>query len=590
MNSPVPPFLIYLIGAILIPFLQGRVRSVYMMGLSLAGLWNVLQIDEGTHWLIPFLDYELVLGRADGLSLIFSNVFAVITPIAVLYNLNAKKTIEHVAGFVYAGSAIGVILAGDLISLFIFWETLTLCAVALVLARDHEDSRKAAFRYLLFHIVGGLILLAGICLYIRDWGTAQFGMIGTDSLYGKLIFLGFGVNCAWPLLHTWLPDAYPKATVGGVIFMATFTTKSAVYALARAFPGEEILIWIGGTMAVFPILFAILENDLRKILSYSLINQVGYMVVGVGVGTSLALNGTAAHAYSHILYKALLFMAMGAIIQQTGKIKATELGGLFRKMPWTCAFCIIGALSVSAAPGFSGFVSKSMIMSAAVEAGHVGAWVALLFAGACVMPKAGLKLPYFAFFGRDSKLEATDPPKNMLWAMALAAAFCIGIGCFPGALYAHLPNQDAHYQPYTLSHVVGQVQLLSFSALAFFLLLFAGLYPSEKRATILDADFFYRRGLKQAQAALATKLNGWNKATYETVVVCWIGGIAKWSSAGTASIAAACARIGHRLRGTNPDAIAREEESRKEAYNLGATSISLTALMSIIIMALLILL
>ena len=194
MNSPVPPFLIYLIGAILIPFLQGRVRSVYMMGLSLAGLWNVLQIDEGTHWLIPFLDYELVLGRADGLSLIFSNVFAVITPIAVLYNLNAKKTIEHVAGFVYAGSANGVILAGDLISLFIFWETLTLCAVALVLARDHEDSRKAAFRYLLFHIVGGLILLAGICLYIRDWGTAQFGMIGTDSLYGKLIFLGFGVN------------------------------------------------------------------------------------------------------------------------------------------------------------------------------------------------------------------------------------------------------------------------------------------------------------------------------------------------------------------------------------------------------------
>jgi len=590
MTSPLPPFVIYLGGALLIPLLRGRVRSAYMMTLALLGMVNVLGIEEGVHWVVPFLDFELTLGRADGLSLIFTNVFSVITVIAVLYNLHARSALEHVAGFFYAGSAIGVVLAGDLVSFFIFWEMLTMCAVALVLARDSEDSRKAAFRYLLFHMMGGLILLAGIALYIKEWGTADFAAIQTDSLYGKLIFLGFGINCAWPLLHTWLPDAYPKATVGGVIFMATFTTKSAVYALARAFPGEEMLIWIGAVMAVFPVIFAILENDLRKVLSYSLINQVGYMVVGIGVGTHLALNGTQAHAYSHILYKALLFMAMGAVIQQTGgRIKATELGGLFRKMPWTCAFCIVGALSVSAAPGFSGFVSKSMIMSAAAEEGHLIAWVALLFAGACVLAKAGLKIPYFAFFGRDLNLDVKEAPQNMLWAMGIAAAFCIGIGCFPGLLYAHLGYQDAEYHPYTWAHVVGQVQLLGFSALGFFLLLFAGLYPSEKRATILDVDFFYRVGLPRLREWLAVRLNAINEKTYQKVVTEWMGRVGRWTSKGPANLVFWFIQLSDRCMGNSPLATQLKKERIERMFATASLPVSLTAAASIGLLAFLIL-
>ena len=519
MNNPLPPQLIILIGGLLIPLFKGKLRLVYMLALPLFAFFNYLKLEEGIYWTYSFLSFDLVLGRVDKLSLIFLNVFIVITVIAVIYNSHVKGKMEHFSGFLYAGSAMGVILAGDLITFFIFWELLTVGAAFLILVRKSSRSLGAATRYLLVHVVGGLVLLAGIVLYINENGSADFGHIGLNGISSYFIFFGFGVNCAWPIVHSWLSDTYPESTAGGIIFMATFTTKAAIYALLRGFPGEPSLVWIGVGMATFPIFYAVIENDLRKVLAYSLINQVGFMVVGIGIGTGLSMNGSAAHVYSDILFKGLLFMSVGAVMHQTGKVKATELGGLFKSMPFTGTCCMIGAASISAFPLFSGFVSKSIIMSSAAEGNRPIVWLALLFASAGVFHHAGIKIPFFAFFSHDSGIRVKEAPINMRIAMGITAVGCIAIGIFPDqTIYPLLPFEAPVYEPYTLAHVTGQTLLLLFSALAFTLLLLGGIYPAEIRAINIDSDWIYRKGGKAFYAVMDKSLNYINALAYKSLI------------------------------------------------------------------------
>jgi multicomponent Na+:H+ antiporter subunit D len=333
-----------------------------------------------------------------------------------------------------------------------------------------------------------------------------------------MMFVAFGIKCAFPLLHNWLQDAYPESTESGTVFLSAFTTKLAVYALARGFAGTEALIWIGAAMTAFPIFYAVIENDLRRVLAYSLNNQLGFMVVGIGVGTELALNGTAAHAFTHILYKALLFMSMGAVLLRTGTINGTDLGGLYKSMPWTAGFCIVGAASISAFPLFSGFVSKSLILTATAGEGHVVAWLVLLFASAGVFHHSGIKIPFFAFFAHDSGIRCREAPWNMLVAMALTAALCIGIGVYPAPLYALLPF-PVDYVPYTAWHVLSQLQLLVFSALAFSVLMWTGIYPPEQRALNLDTDWIYRRLLPAAVARAGRLLSAARAQLGRTVLL-----------------------------------------------------------------------
>lgn len=492
MINTVPPAAIFIFGALLIPLLKGRLKSIYLLLLPIAGFINLINIPEGAHWTVRFLDYVLVFGRVDRLSLLFGYVFHLVAFIGILYALHVKDNVQHVAAVVYAGSAMGVIFAGDLLSFYLFWEMLSFSGAVLIWARRTKASLAAGFRYLLIHVAGGLCLLAGIVLYVINTGSIEFGYIGLNGLATYLIFIGFGINCAWPGLHVWLTDAYPESTITGTVFLSAFTTKCAVYALARGFPGAEILIWIGAVMTVFPIFYAVIENDLRRVLSYSLINQIGFMVVGIGIGTELSINGATAHAFADILFKALLFMAMGAVMHQTGKINGTDLGGLYKSMPLTCIFCMVGAASISAFPLFSGFATKSMVIEAAASGGMKVVWFLLLFASAGVFHHAGIKIPYFAFFSHDSGIRTKEPPLNMLLAMGITAFLCIFIGTVPGPLYSILPY-PVDYVPYTASHVTASLQLLFFSALAFTLLILSGIYPAEIRAINLDADWFYRK-------------------------------------------------------------------------------------------------
>jgi multicomponent Na+:H+ antiporter subunit D len=334
-------------------------------------------------------------------------------------------------------------------------------------------------------------------VHYQQTGSLAFDFIGLQGIGGWLIFIAFGIKCAFPLLHNWLTDAYPEATPTGTVFLSAFTTKVAVYALARGFPGTELLVYIGAVMTCFPIFYAVIENDLRRVLAYSMINQLGFMVCGVGIGTALALNGAVAHAFNDVLFKGLLFMTMGAVLYRAGNTNGSDLGGLYKSMPKTAALCIVGACSISAFPLFSGFVSKSMVMAAMIEQGYDYLWLMLLFASAGVFHHAGIKIPYFAFFAHDSGIRTREAPLNMLIAMSIAAILCIFIGSQPQLLYTLLPWQ-VDYWPYDTTHVLSQLQLLFFSALAFVWLNKQGLYPPELHAVNIDAEWLYRKLLPGA--------------------------------------------------------------------------------------------
>ena len=494
MLANLPPGLILIAGALVAPLFRGRLKQAYLLFLPVVSFLHVASLPSGYTLDIMFMAYELQPVRVDKLSLVFGFAFHIAAFLGVVYALHVKDNVQQVMSLVYAGAGISALFAGDLVTLFVYWELTAISSVFLIWASRTTRSFRVGMRYLIIQVGSGVILLAGIVLHYRDGGSLSFGHLGLVSAGTALILLAFGIKAAFPLLHNWLQDAYPEATPTGTVFLSVFTTKLAIYTLARGYAGTESLIWIGAVMTLFPIFFAVIENDLRRVLAYSLNNQLGFMIVGIGIGTELALNGAAAHAFAHIIYKSLLFMSMGAVLHRAGTIKASELGGLYKSMPLTAAFCIVGSLSISGFPLFSGFVTKSMILTAGGEGHMLLLSIVLLVASAGVVDHSGIKIPFFAFFAHDSGIRVKEAPANMLAAMAGAAAICIGLGLYPRPLYALLPY-PVDYVPYTTTHVVTTAQLLLFAALGFVVLMRVGFYPPEVRSVNLDTDWTYRKAI-----------------------------------------------------------------------------------------------
>ena len=487
----VHPGLLLIGGGFALSFLRGRARALVALALPAAAIGLVLAAPEGVLWRGSWLGLEIAPYAVDRLSRLFALIFAIMAFGGTLFALGQVSRLELPAAFVYGGAAIGAALAGDLATLFIFWELMAVGSTLVIWSAGTSPAYRASLRYLSIHLLGGALLFAGIAGHYADTGSVAFARMTLDSAAHWMILAGFLLNAGAPPLSAWLPDAYPEASWSGTVFLSAFTTKTAVYVLLRGFPGTELLVWVGLFMVFYGIIYALLENDMRRILAYSIVNQVGFMVTGIGIGTEMALNGAAAHAFTHILYKALLLMSAGAVLYATGRRKCTDLGGLFRTMPLTAACGIVGALAISSFPLTSGFVSKSMISQAAGDGHLLWVWLALAAASAGVFLHAGIKFPWFVFFQKDSGLRPDEPPLNMRLAMLLFAALCIGLGIYYEPLYALLPFTTA-YVPYTGSHVVVQLELLLFSGLAFFVML-----PMLQRTlTItLDTDWIYRRVL-----------------------------------------------------------------------------------------------
>ena len=483
--------MLFIFGAFLIPFLRGKVQQAYLMMIPALAVLTVALMSPGTHWTYSVAGTPLIFGAVDKLSIVFGWVFTIAAFISIVYALHVKDSGQHMAAFLYVGGALGVTFAGDYLTLFVFWELMAFASAYLVFAKREKRAIEAGYRYILVHIFGGVCLLGGIILHYASTQSLAFGPLEKDgSLAFYLILVGFIVNAAVPPLHAWLTDAYPEGTITGSVFMSAFTTKTAVYVLVRAFPGTDLLVWMGTIMTLYGVVYAVLENDCRRLLSYHIVSQVGYMVAGVGIGTDLSLNGSVSHAFAHILYKGLLFMGAGAVIQMTGKRKLTEMGALYKTMPITMILYMIGAFAISAFPLFSGFVTKSMVVSGATHAHWPTVALLLTMASSGTFLSIGLKLAYYMFFGKDSGLRAQEPPTNMLIAMGMAAFLCIAIGVFPGPLYSLLPY-PVHFDPYTGEHVTSALGILLFTALAFFMLL----KKLHLESTIsVDTDWVYRKG------------------------------------------------------------------------------------------------
>lgn len=521
----IPPAFLLIIGGVLLPVLPKHFRSTAFLAFSILSLAVSWTLPLGTQIDVPFLQYTLTVCKVDELSRVFGIIFSLITFAGGVYGFHVKETGQQVAALLYAGGALGVTFAGDFLTLIMFWELMAVASTYLIWARRTKASAHAGMRYLLVHLFGGSVLLAGILLHISESGSLEIvRMTGSNSYASWLILGGVALNTAIPPLHAWLADAYPRATVTGAVFLSAFTTKSAVYVLARVFPGTELLVFFGVMMALYGVVYAVLANDIREILAYHIISQVGYMVAGIGIGTAMALNGTAAHAFSHILYKSLLFMGAGVVLHTTGKSKLTELGGLAKSQPVTLWLYMIGAFSISGFPLFNGFISKSMIVSAAGEANMDIVASLLLLASVGTFLHTGLKLPYFTWFGEDAGITPEKPPVNMHIGMGIVAFFCILFGIYPSLLYNELPF-PVLYEPYTLYHLAETTQILVFTFVAFWVLRakLAG------EATIaIDTDWFYRKPAKFLRTVIVES-TGTTFDWFDSVVQKTVGQVARYA-------------------------------------------------------------
>ena len=494
------PAVILSVGALLCVFVPSSLRRVFALVFIAVSAFQLYRLGLGEWGHLSIFGERVTMLRIDPLSRLFAVIFHIAAALNIIYAWHERDRVQTAATLAYPAAALGGVLAGDLVTLFVWWELAGLTSVFLVWAPGTRVTYLAGMRYLAIQVLSGVLLLAGVVLVFRETGSLAFEFIGLRDAGGALkasglvMFLAFGIKSAFPLLHNWVQDAYPKSTISGTIVLSVFTTKLAVASLARAFPGTEALIYIGAVMTIFPIFFALIENDLRKVLCYSINNQVGFMVIGIGIGSAASINGAVGYAFTNIIFESLLFMAVGAAMYRTGTSKATELGGLYRTMPLTMVFAIIGAMSISAFPGFAGFVTKGLIINGVGEAHMFWIWLVLLFASAGVLEHAGIKIPYFTFFAHDSGKRPKEAPPAMLIAMGVSAFLCIAIGVYPEPLYALMPNQEAiaDYHPYSAYRIVEYLQLLVWAVLAFAALIMFRLYPAEVPSTNLDTDWFYR--------------------------------------------------------------------------------------------------
>lgn len=550
-----PPALILLVGVILLPLLKGRARwgvAFALPVIALADSWAI--IEQGANSVVPFMGMTLNPVHVHAATPVFATVFAIMVFGGLLYALNQKREQELPAACLYAGGALGVIFSGDLISMFIWWEVMTLGSTVLIWLGRQKDSYGAGMRYFGMHAAGGVLLLFGIIIVISQriqsgdpaplefrhfdamiegWNTLSLNSVGM-----WLVLLGMLVNAGAPPFSSWIPDSYPQGSPSGTVFLSAFTTKTAVFTLLVAFSGVEVVIYFGLYMAIYGVIYGILENDIRRLLSYSLVNQVGFMLVGIGIGTRLSIDGAAGHAFAHIIYKALLFMGVGSVLFATGRTKMNQLGGLHKSMPVTMWCMIIGGLAISGFPMTSGFTTKSMVVQAIVNESArmadlgqphtylIVTWLLFEAATAGVFIDAFVKLTWFVFFQKDSGLRPPEVPWNMRAAMILFAGICILLGIFPGPLYEILPYkaEAAAYGNvvYSLEHVMIMLGMLLFAGLSFFVLL-----PLMKRteSITLDIDWIWRRFIPKFWHDIATPiLDQFNKA--QKTVLEWFPGMA----------------------------------------------------------------
>lgn len=504
------PGLIMIAMGLLVMALPERLRRPAYIAAPLLALACSLQLNESSEMVYRIsskLSIDMI--SFDRLSLIFMTAFCIVSIIAAIYSAGSNNRFEMGFALMYAGSNMGVVLSGDVLSLIIFWELSAIASCYVVYARRTRKSTRAAFRYILVHGFGGNMLLVGIISYIAKYGMDITNITGAQDFTFWMIFIGVAVNAAVPPLNSWMPDAYPESTIGGTIYLASFTTKSAIYVMIRFFAGTEWLVYVGAFMAIYGILMALLENDLRRLFCYHIISQLGYIVASLAMGPGYGIDGAAAHTFNNIMYKGTLLMCAGAVLYATGRRKISELGGLGRQMPLTAVCFLIASFAISGMPFLNGFASKALVMHAVSEGGYELVSFLLTTASVGTWMSIALKINYFVFFGKPVSgkpfpaEELKSVPVNMKIGMVLGAAACTVTGVMPKLVYNLTPSMtDGH--PFTVEHIVEYLVLFAGGTVIFFL--FISKMKVHDQLS-LDFDWFYRVALDRFILWISTSIH-----------------------------------------------------------------------------------
>lgn len=518
------PGLLLIAAGLLMFILPQKARGQVAIAASAAALAAMILLGENAELNYRFTaELTLQLLCVDKLSWAFGLIFCVIAVIASIYSLGDRKRLregqgtdrqgccERAAALIYAGCSISVVFAGDWISLICFWEGMAIASCYLVFAGGSRKAVRASYRYLVMHLFGGNLLLAGAMFIMIRQGMELHTLTGGNGPGYWLVLLGVCINAGIPPFHTWIADAYPESTPSGTVYMGSYTTKAAIYALIRLFAGTEWLVLVGAVMAVFAACMALIENDLRRLLSYHIVSQLGMMAAALGTGEAAGIDGATLHAAFNILYKGVLLMGAGAVMTATGKTKITQLGGLGRKMPVTSVCFLMASLSIAGMPFLNGFASKALIMEALHDF-PLAYWLVML-AGVGTWLSITLKINYFVFFGKKFVEEmhrghqpadfCKKVPAAMEIAMILGTVLCVVTGLMPEPFYEMMPNGTLVH-PFTAEHIFEYIGLFIGATVPFVLLL-PKMAPHDLLS--LDFDWVYRKGLGPLLRGLSCSIN-----------------------------------------------------------------------------------
>lgn len=376
----------------------------------------------------------------------------------------------------------GVIVTGDIFNMFVFLEISAVASYALVAFGTEKHELEAAFKYSVMGTVGSLFILLAIVWLYSYTSTLNMADIATvlqaggssrvAIVAGILLLAGFGLKAAMVPFHAWLPDAHPSAPAPISAMLSGVLIKSlGVYAICRVFYSvlgmtpelSTMLMVLGAVSMSVGVLLAITQWDLKRLLAYSSISQIGYIMLGIGIGTPLGLLAALFHLFNHSAFKSLLFLGSGAVEYATGTRDLREMGGLGKRMPVTSTTTLVGSMSVAGIPPFAGFWSKLLIIVAAIQAGHY--WLAIIAIAASVLTLSYvMRIMRYGFLGklREKWEQVREVPFSMKLSMSLLALICIagGLLLLPGLKEAFLDSASRTFIVGTemASRILGEVR------------------------------------------------------------------------------------------------------------------------------------
>ena len=420
--------------------------------------------------------------EVDQVSLFFGLLISTAVFVACVYSLqymehDDNKPQYYTLFLMLAGGVMGLVLSGDLFNMFIMVEILTFAAVALTAFRNKAfGALEAAFKYLVVGCMGSTCILAGTIMLYAQAHTLNFAQL-SDIIAGNLnpstivafalLYIGFSTKAFIVPFHPLAADAHGAAPASISVLISGVLTKSGVYAILRltyflfqtmGLPSIQFMLVFIGSISMFVcVTMALAQHDFKRLLAFHSISQIGYVLTAIGLGTGLGLSAGLYHAMNHTMFKGLLFLAAGAVHFRTGTTDLRKLGGLGKKMPWTCALFLVGAASISGIPPFNGFASKWMIYQATYQAAIDYKNIGFLLATIVALITSVLTLASFVkvtqsvFFGqlRPEHEDVKEVPGGMIVGMSLFALICVVTGLFPEKVTALLtmPAAQSALQP-----------------------------------------------------------------------------------------------------------------------------------------------